>query len=77
MIINKFTIHIKLLDENVDVWRPTEGVLIRDTIFEILPTENYDPEDEHWEFFPGNTVRCVRELHKGREILVAIEKISD
>lgn len=77
MSTNKFIIYIKLLDENINVWRPTEGVLIGDSIFEILPTENYNPEDEHWEFLPGNTVRCVKEFHNGRKILVAIEKVGD
>lgn len=78
MVINTFTIYIKLLDENVFVLRPTQGRLVYDMVFEVLPTENYDPEDEHWEFSPGKMVRCVKRFNisLGREILVAEEELN-
>jgi hypothetical protein len=71
-------IYIQLLDEGVDVWRPTEGEMIADMVFKVLPTENYDPEDEHWEFPPGTIVRCEKQILYGREAheeLVAVEKV--
>ena len=79
MVIKTFTIYIKLLDENVFVLRPTQGKLVGDMVFEILSTEDYDPEDEHWEFPPGKLVRCAKKFNGslGREILVAIEEVDD
>lgn len=79
MAINTFTIYIKLIDEAVYVIRPTKGKMIRDLIFEVLPTDNYDPNDENWEFLPGMIVKCKREysISIGREILVAVEVVID
>jgi hypothetical protein len=58
MVINQ-TIYIKLLNEGTDVWRPTIGKRIEGNIFEVLTTEDYDPDDEEWEFTPGSTVKCI------------------
>jgi hypothetical protein len=73
--MNKTTIYIKLRDEGTNAWRPTQGELISDMIFRVLPVENYDAIDEHWEFPPGSLVRCIQQLISGEEVLVAIEKI--
>jgi hypothetical protein len=37
---------VYLLEEGTDVWRPTEAVPIGDGLFKILPTPDYDSEDE-------------------------------
>ena len=72
-------IYIYLLDEAVDVWLPTDGEWISEMIYKVLPTENYDPEDEHWEFPPGTTVRCEKQVKyngfEKQEVLVAVEKV--
>lgn len=71
---NKVTIYIRLLDEGVPVARPTYGEMIEDNIFRILPTENYNPDDETWEFPPGTVVRCERKISPdGKEALLAVE----
>ncbi len=67
----KVCIYIPLLGEGVPVLRPTLGQVIKDDIFKVLPTEDYDPEDEHWQFPPGKIVRCIRKIRDGNEILVA------
>jgi hypothetical protein len=74
-----FTIYINLLNEGVPVGRPTQGRLIRDMVFEVLPTDNYDPEDEDWEFLPGKIVKCIKKFSTslGRDILVAIEELDN
>jgi len=54
----KRVIYIRLLDEGIDVWRPTEGLDLGGGLFRILPTPDYDPEDEKWEFLPGSVVEC-------------------
>lgn len=70
------TIYIRLLDEGVDTWRPTHGERIRGNVFKVLPTDDYDPEDEEWEFVPGSIVQCELQKKTSRgepkEILVAI-----
>ena len=64
-------IYIQLLNEETLVLRPTSGILLLDNRYQILPTENYDPNIEKWEFIPGTVVECVYELHEDHEILVA------
>ncbi len=73
--MHKSLIYIPLLNEGTNVWRPTEGEKIFDMIFKVLPTPNYDPENELWAFPPGTLVRCIYESKSGETILVAIEKV--
>jgi len=51
-------IYVALLDEGTDCWRPTMGEPVGEGTYKLLPTPNYDPEDETWEFLPGTIVRC-------------------
>lgn len=51
------TIHVALLEEGSWAARPTEVIELGNGLFEVLPTPDYDPEDEVWEFVPGSTVR--------------------
>jgi hypothetical protein len=54
------TIHIELLSEGTEVWRPVQAERITRDIYLVLGPV---PEDEEWAFPPGNLVRCVeREL---------------
>ncbi len=67
-------IYVQLLEEGVSVARPTYGEILGDNIFRVLPTENYDPQDEIWEFPPGTIVRCeMKKSPEGKEALVAVE----
>ncbi len=73
------TIYIALLNEGTAVYRPTLANRIKDNIFEVLPTPNYDPDDEEWEFPPGSLVKCEERQfstpgHKG---LAAVEEFKD
>ena len=64
-------IYVPLLNEGTSVVRPTPGVKLSEHVYRILPTRNYDPDDEEWEFPPGSVVECTREIRSGQEILVA------
>ena len=76
-LTNKVTIYVRLLDEGVQVARPAYGELIKDDIFRLLPTENYDPDDETWEFLPGTVVRCERKISPdGNEVLLAVAEYN-
>ncbi len=66
------TIYIRLLGEGTEVLRPTEAEELRDGLFKLLPTPNYDPEDEHWEFAPGSVVRGVFRKVEEEAVLVAV-----
>lgn len=78
---NEVTIYIKLLDEGVNAWRPTKGIAVKDLICKLLPTNDYDPSQETWEFLPGSVVRYEMQKHRNNEnvfeeILVAVEKME-
>jgi hypothetical protein len=72
---NAVEIFIPLLNEGTDVLRPTQGLVVGPNEVQVLPTPDYDPAVEEWEFPPGSKVRCVREVRDGRELLVARQRI--
>jgi hypothetical protein len=65
------TIYIQLLNEGTTVYRPTQGRLIENCIYEVQPTSNYSVSGEEWEFPPGSLVECVVETHDNKNILIA------
>ena len=64
-------IYIPLLNEGVPVLRPTKGRHIGGGQYFVLPTQDYDPANETWEFPPGSVVTCAREVHEREALLVA------
>lgn len=75
--MKKQIIYIPLLNEGVPVFRTTKGVEKSDGTYEVLKTDDYDPDDEEWEFEPGSIVKCEMEIRDGEKVLVAKEKIKD
>ena len=67
-------VYVPLLNEGTSVVRPTQGVKLAESVYRILPTSDYDPDDEQWEFPPGSVVECVIETRNGQEILVATKR---
>jgi hypothetical protein len=54
------TIHIALLGEGTEVWRPVQAERIGPDLYFVLGPV---PDGEEWAFPPGSLVRCVtREL---------------
>ena len=72
----KSTIYIPLLEEGTVVFRPTQGIALDIDVFQVLPTDDYDPEDEVWKFLPGTIVKCEKKEHGGEEILIAASECS-
>ena len=70
--INLIEIYVKLIGEGTMVFRPTHGELIGEGLFRLLPTEDYDPEDEAWEFLPGSVVRGEMRRLDGGEVIIAV-----
>jgi hypothetical protein len=58
-------VHVELLNEDVDVWRPVAAVREREDAYRL---DDSKPEDEEWAFPPGSLVRCeIRILEQGSE----------
>jgi hypothetical protein len=71
------TIYIPLLNEGTSVVRPTQAVKLGEKLYRVLPTKDYDPNDEEWEFPPGSVVECVLETLSGREVPVARKRAPE
>lgn len=69
--VRKETIYIELLNEGTSVWRPTSALRVGPHTYVVLPTPDYDPEDEEWRFPPGSVVVGQRQTKSGGDILVA------
>ena len=71
------TVYVRLLNEGADAFRPTQAEKLPSGGYRLLPTPDYDPEDEHWEFAPHETVICDRiKLHGGERIVAVSRKSS-
>lgn len=74
---NTVLIYVRLPEEETPTSRPTEATVLKNDLYQLLPTVDYDPEDEVWEFLPGSVVRAEKTITaNGKEILLAVEKIS-
>ena len=70
------TVHVRLVDEAVDVWRPVPAHRLSDSVYELART---DPsEDEAWAFAPCEAVVVERRVSSSGEcVLVAVARASD
>lgn len=69
---NPVEIYVQLLREGTPVFRPTRAIPLGKGRYRVLATENYDPEDELWEFPPGNIVCGQLKRLDGDTVLVAV-----
>ncbi len=68
---DRVRVYVRLLDEGTDVSRPTDALDLGNGQFELLPTPDYDAENETWEFPPGSLVRCEKRSGAKGEYLLA------
>ncbi len=68
-------IYIHLPEESA--YKPTQAIALGDNKFKVLPTPDYDPEDEEWAFLPGTIVRCEIHDYDGMKYLRAVEAITE
>lgn len=70
-------IFVPLLEEGTPTIRPTQAIPLGNGTYKVLPTPDYDPEDEVWEFLPGSVVQCdmIEDMIEGGNILRAYKKI--
>ena len=64
-------IYVNLLNEGTPCARPTHAFILGNGLFELLPTKEYDPDVEHWEFRPGSIVRAQETRRAGELRLLA------
>lgn len=78
MSVNKLVkIYVTLLEEGTPTIRGTQAIPLGNDLYKLLPTDNYDPGDETWEFLPGSTVKAKpTKDYRGRNILLAFEQIK-
>ena len=71
-MVQAIEICIRLLHEGTECSRPTQALDLGNGLFRVLPTPNYDPEDEVWEFPPDSIVRSEVRRSEGKEFLLAV-----
>jgi hypothetical protein len=55
MTTRRDVIFVRLVDEDVDVWRPVQAVRLHDEVYRIAD-QIYDSDIETWEFEPNDEV---------------------
>ena len=67
------TVHVKLLNEGTEVWRPVMACLLPDGTYELTNEPDLSSGDEEWEFPPGSKVVCEeRRFADGQALVVAV-----
>jgi hypothetical protein len=62
---------VELMNEGTACWRPVSATRRSESTYQI---QGPIPEDEEWQFRPGDTVKCVsRRFQDGSTGLVATE----
>jgi len=70
-------IYVNLLEEGTACSRLTQAHVLEHGLFRLLPTDNYDPDDEHWEFPAGSIVHGKEVRRDGKSTLLAVAPKSD
>jgi hypothetical protein len=66
------TIHVRLLDESVDVWRPVQALALGGNRYRVV--DQVVPDDEIWEFRPGDEVTTATRRTERDDFLAAISR---
>lgn len=67
---DKEQIHVRLVEEPIDVWRPVEAEHVHDDVYRIVE-QSYDRSIETWEFEPGDLVVAEPTASSDATILAA------
>lgn len=68
-------VYVKLLDEGVEVYRPTPSTRLSDRLARLSIPTDYD-SDERWEFEPGSVVALGRRVFDGEDVFVALHRAT-
>jgi hypothetical protein len=72
---NTVTIYVDLPEEGSPTLRQTQALSFGGNVFQLLPDDDYDPEDEVWQFLPYTYVKGEMRKNGKEIILVAIEQV--
>jgi hypothetical protein len=53
----------------------TQAIPLENGLFKVMPTPDYNPELEDWEFVPGSIVRCEW-VTWDEPLFLAVEKVG-
>ena len=70
------TVHINLPDKGAGTLHPVQALSLRQGLYKILPTIDYESKGEKWEFPPGSVVRILEQDVDGKPIFIARDKNS-
>lgn len=65
-------VHVRLKDEGVEVWRPVRARKLASGAYELAPDPM--PQDERWEFAPGDRVGVANRELAGGTATVAVSR---
>ena len=68
-------IHVLLLDEGTEVWRPVNALYEGENIFKIMSV-NEKSDDEIWEFNYGDLVHCEEKMFSSGEIGLVAKSLA-
>lgn len=68
-------VHVRIVDEVVDVWRPVRARAVSDHVFHL--SDDPVPADERWAFAPGDEVVVERRANGNASVLVAVARALD
>lgn len=66
-------VYVRLLDEGVAAWRPVRALRKGSNVVMLQSADDYDPEDEVWEFVPGQLVAVEERRLDGEPALVVTQ----
>ncbi|MBD9358338.1 hypothetical protein [Methylomonas albis] len=65
-------VSVALVNEGTEVWRPVRAVPFDGETYLISP-DQLIPDDEEWQFLPGQVVRCIHKpFSSGKSAWVAV-----
>lgn len=68
-------VHVRLLNESVDVWRPVAAEALSEHVFRLAGEPV--PNDEVWAFEPGDEVVVEQRERDGALVRVAVARAID
>ena len=69
-------IYIMLIGEGVNVSRPTLGQPVGENVYEVLPTDDYDPGDERWELTERNHIsKNIQDIQNFSELAEFVNEL--
>ncbi|HSG30982.1 MAG TPA: hypothetical protein VLB82_05495 [Thermodesulfobacteriota bacterium] len=76
-MVEYLTVYVELLNEGVPCRRPVPACEVEPGVYILHKTYSYHPDDEEWEFLPGDKVSCEERIsNDGKKILVAITLVE-